>query len=170
MAFLGYQALRPQHHHDHEQEAEDAEAQLREVEVQPDLARDVVEHVRYQPVVDERQRDRPEHDPPDRAEPAEDDHREHEDRERELELVGVDRAEERAEERAGHAAAGRAHRVGEQLHAHGRDAHRDRGDLVLADRDPRPPDARVAQAEVDEQDDQRERERGPVPRVSGSAW
>ena len=51
----------------------------------------------------------------------------------------------------------RADRVGEQLHAHGRDAHRDGGDLVLADRDPRPADARVAQPEVDEQDDQRER-------------
>ncbi len=135
-----------------------------EVEVQPDLARHVVEHVGYQARVDERQRDRAQHHAPDRPEAAEDDHGQHEDRERELELVGVDRVVEGAEERAGHAAHRRAERVGEELHAHGRDAHADRGDLVLADRDPRPADARVAQPEVDEQHDQRERERRPVPR------
>ena len=81
--------------------------ELGQVEVQPDLARHVVEHVRDQVRVDERQHERPEHHAPDRPEAAEDDHREHEDRERELELVGVDRVVERAEERAGHAAASR---------------------------------------------------------------
>ena len=37
-----------QDHHDHEQEAEDPEAELGEVEVQPELARHVVEDVRDQ--------------------------------------------------------------------------------------------------------------------------
>ena len=95
VAFLGQQALWSQDHHDHEQEPEDAKSELGEVEVQADLPGDPVEHVRYQPVVDERQRDRARDHPPDRAEAAEDDHREHEDRERELELVRVDGVHER---------------------------------------------------------------------------
>ena len=87
---LGDQALRPQHHHDHQQEAEDPELHLGQLEVQPELAGQVVEHVRDQVVVDVASTTPPTHRPPDRAEAAEDDHREDEDRERELELVGVD--------------------------------------------------------------------------------
>ncbi len=63
-----------------------------------------VEHVRDQPVVDERQQDRAEHDAPDRAHAAEDHHREHEDRERERELVGVHRVQVGREEGARDAA------------------------------------------------------------------
>src|SRR3712207_9545567 len=57
----------------------------------------------------------------------------------------------------------RADRVGEELHAHGRDAHRDRGDLFLAHRDPRPSQPGVAQAEVDEEDQADEDQREVVP-------
>ena len=97
---LRQEALGPEHHHDHEQEAEDPEAQLGQVEVEPDLRRHLVQHVGDQVGVDERQHHGPEHDAPDVAQPAEDDHREHEDRERELELVGVHRVQVRAEEGA----------------------------------------------------------------------
>ena len=107
---LGDEALGPQHHHDHQQEAEDPERQLGQVEVEPDLRRIVVEDVRDQVEVDEREHDRAEHHALDRAQPAEDDHREDEDRERELELVGVDRVQVRAEEHAGDAAERRARR------------------------------------------------------------
>ena len=131
------QALRSQDHHDHQQEAVDPEGDLRHVEVEAELARHVVQHVRDQPVVDERQHDRAEHDAPDRAEAAEDDHAEDQDREVELELVGVDGVQVRAEEGARHAAERGAGAVGQQLRLDGRDAHRDRGDLVLAQRDPR---------------------------------
>ena len=57
----------------------------------------------------------PDDRPPDRAEPADDDHCQHEDREPELELAGVDQCRVGAEERAGHAAECRAHRVGESF-------------------------------------------------------
>ena len=78
-----------------------------------ELPGDAVEDVRDQPVVDERQQDRAEHHAPDRAHAAEDHHREHEDRERERELVGVHRVQVGGEERARHAADRRARGVGE---------------------------------------------------------
>ena len=81
----------PQDHHQDDQEPEDAEVQLGQVEVQPEVARDRVEHVGDEVVVDEREQDRPEHHAPDRAQAAEDDHRQDEDREAELERLGVDR-------------------------------------------------------------------------------
>ena len=123
-----------------------------QVEVQPDLARHVVEHVGDQARVDERQRDRADAPPP-RSSP------------RPPRMIiastkienensnwsALTVLEERAEERAGHAAARRADRVGEQLDLDGRDAHarrprpRPRGSRSTPGR------ARVAQAEVDEQ-------------------
>ena len=55
-------------------------------EMQPDVAREVVEDPRQQVVVERRQDDRAGDDAPDRAQPAEHDHGEDEDREREREL------------------------------------------------------------------------------------
>ena len=71
----------------HEQEAEDAELDLGELEVEPERGRQVVEHVGDQPVVDVAEQQAAEHGAPDRAEPADDHHREDEDREPELELA-----------------------------------------------------------------------------------
>ena len=136
---LRQQALGAQHHHDHQQEAEDPVAELGQVEVEADVARDPVEHVGDQVAVDERQRHRAQHDAPDRSEPAEDDHGEDEDRERELELVGVDRVQIGAEEGAGDPAERRAGAVGRELRAHDRDPHAGR-------RRPRPRAARSTPA------------------------
>ena len=83
--------------------------------------------------------------------------------------LGVDHGVVGAEERAGHPAEGRAHRVGEQLGAHQRDAHRHRGDLVLAQRDPRPAEPRVAHPQVDEEHDQQDRRRSASTRAAGRA-
>ena len=123
------------------------------------------ENVRDQVRVDERERDRPQDHSPDVPQAAEDDHREHEDRERELELVGVDRVQVRGEEGAGHPAEGGAGRVGEELRPHERDAHARRRDLVLAKRDPGPAEARVAQPEVHEQHQRHQRKRRSRTRV-----
>ena len=82
----------------------------------------------------------------------------------ELELVGVDRVQQRAEERARDAAERGAGGVGQQLGLDRRDAHRHRGDLVLAQRDPRAAQPRVAQAEVHEQHDHHQEQGEPVPR------
>ncbi len=78
---------------------------------------------RQQPVVDGRQDDRTEHGTPDRAQPAEHDHREDEDRKRERELIGIDGAQVRREERAGHSAQCGTYSIGQQLRAHDRNAH-----------------------------------------------
>ncbi len=150
---LGEQALGPQHHDDHEQEAEDPERQLGEVEVQPERVRQCVQHVGDHVVVDVGEQQRAEHRSPDRPQPADDDHGQDEDRERELELVGVDRRVVGPQEDTGHAAERGADRVGGQLRAHERDAHRDGRHLVLAQGDPGPPEPRIADPEVDEQDD-----------------
>ena len=72
----------------------------------------VLKHVRDQVVVDVGEQQRAEHDPPDRAQAAEDHHREDEDREAELELAGVDQRRVGAQEGAGDAAERRAQRVG----------------------------------------------------------
>ena len=105
----------------------------------------------------------PDHDSPDRSQAAEDHHREDEDREAELELAGVDQRRVCAEERARDAAERRAQRVGVELRADQRDAHRDGGDLVLAQRDPGSPQPRVAHPQVHEQRDQDEHEDRVVP-------
>ena len=81
----------------------------------PTFDRQRIQHVGDQVRVRERQHDRAQDHAPDVAHPAEDDHREHEDRERELELVRVHRVQVRAQERAGDPAERRARRVGEQL-------------------------------------------------------
>jgi hypothetical protein len=100
--------------------------------------------------------------PGDVAHAAEDDHAQDEDREAELELVDVDGVLEDAEEHAREAADRRADRVRPQLHAHEVTPIAAAGDLVLADRDPGAPEARVAQAHVDEQHDQQHRQRDEV--------
>ena len=94
---------------------------------------------------------------PDRAHPAEDDHAEQEDRELEVE-VRRERARAVArEERARDAAEERADRVRPGLRPHQRDAHRRGGRLVLADRDPRAPEPRVAQPDAAEDGEEDER-------------
>src|SRR5215216_5972245 len=98
------QALWAHDHHDHEQEAVDRERDLRGVEIEPELARDRVEHVRDQIEVDRRQGDRAEYHAPDGAEAAEDHHAEDQDQEVELELARVARFVERPEDPADMAA------------------------------------------------------------------
>jgi hypothetical protein len=80
----------------------------------------------------------PNDDAPDRAHPAEHDHGQDEDRERERELIGIDDAEVRREERAGYAAQRSSCSVRQQFRANNRNAHACRRALVLAQRDPRP--------------------------------
>src|SRR5207247_8548297 len=60
------------------------------------------------------------------------------------------------------APAARTHHKGDQLHVARYDAHGARGDLVLADRLPGPPDARVLQAQVDEDHREHHREQQVV--------
>jgi hypothetical protein len=138
--------LGSQHHHQEEHESEDAEGHLGEREVQPEIVEEAphllpVEDVRDQAGVDEREGDRADHHPPDASEPAEDDHREDEDREAELEQVAVHGVQEGAQEGAGDPAEGATRRVGRELGLDERDAHRRRRHLVLAQGDPRPPQA-----------------------------
>ena len=81
-----------------------------------------------------------------------------------IEMLEVEVVRERAAlvarvVRAGDAAEERADRVRPRLRAHQRHAHRRGGDLVLADRDPRAAEARVAHARATEDRDQHEHER-----------
>src|SRR5581483_12323330 len=84
---LRQQALRPQDHHQHEQESIDAEPDVGEAEVQPQVPWYPVQHVRDQVLVDVGEQHRPQHHTPDRPQPADDDHRQDEDRERKAELI-----------------------------------------------------------------------------------
>src|SRR5262249_16825590 len=84
------------------------------------------------------------HDAPDLADGAEDDHAEDEDRDVEEEVAREGRTLEGRVVSAGDAAEEGAARVGPRLRAHQRDAHRGCRRLVLADRDPRPAQPRVA--------------------------
>ena len=63
--------------------------------------------------------------------------------------------------RAGDAAEERAARVGPGLRPHQRDAHRGRGRLVLADRDPGPAEPRVPQPQRAEDGEEQQDERRP---------
>ena len=102
---------------------------------------------------------------PDVPHPAEDDHAEDEDREVEEEVVREDADLERAVPGSGDAAEEGAARVGPRLRPHQRDPHRRSGHLVLADRDPRPAEPRVAKADGAEDRDQKEHDRRPVDEV-----
>ena len=78
----------------------------------PSFCGQAVEHVGDQVVVDVAEQQAADHRAPDRAQAADDHHRQDEDREAELELAGVDRRVVGAEEGAGHAAEHGADRVG----------------------------------------------------------
>jgi hypothetical protein len=125
------------------------------------IPQDVADEV----VVDQRQRERPDDDAPDGAEPAEDHHGQDEDGERELELVRVHGVQEGRLEGTRDAADRGAHGVGHELRLDERHAHGRGRDLVLAQGDPRPSEPRVAQADDAEQDDERQGEHEPVPRA-----
>ena len=97
--------------------------------------------------------------------PAEDHHAEEEDRELEEEVRG-ERARAIAREvGAGDTAEERADRVRPRLRPHQRHAHRRGRRLVLADRDPRPPEPRVAEADAAEDGEEHEPDRHPVEEV-----
>ena len=156
------QPLGPEEHHEHEDQAEDAELVERHVDVRPeglvDLGADVPEALLVQ-VGEEAAAD--DH-APDVAHPAEDDHAEDEDRDVEEEVVGERAALEARVVGAGDAAEERPGRVRPGLRPHQRHAHRGRGGLVLADRDPRAAEARVAKPHRAEDREEEEPERGPV--------
>src|SRR3954452_19444857 len=73
------------------------------------------------------------------------------DRERELEHAGVDEGEVRGEEGPGHPAERGAGGIGEELRPRDRDPGARGGALVVAEGDPGPADARVAQPQVDDE-------------------
>ena len=104
---------------------------------------------------------------PDVAHPAEDDHAEDEDRDVEEEVVARDAVLRRGVVGAGDAAEEGAAGVGPGLRPHQRDAHRGGGRLVLADRDPRPPEPRVAQPQRAEDREHEQQDREPVEQVGG---
>ena len=114
------------------------------------------------PPVQVREERSPEHHPPHVAHAAEDDHAEDEHRDVEVEVLRKGGALEGREVGAGDPAEERPARVGPGLGPHQRNAHRRGGRLVLADRDPGPPEPRVAQADRAEDGDGEQRERGPV--------
>src|SRR3954470_14460526 len=136
------QALRPEEHRQHEDQSEDPGRIQRHVDV---LAEDgVADTVRVHPRADVREpllvqvreeRSAQDH-APDVAHPAEDDHAKDKDRDVEIEVSGERAALEAGVERAGDAAEECARGVRPRLSPHQRDAHRARGGLSLADRDP----------------------------------
>ena len=97
-----------------------------------------------------RQQDRAEHHAGDVSHAAQHDHAQDHDRVEQREALGADESLEGGEQPAGHTAEARAHGEGEQLHVARVDAHRLRGDLVLADRDPRAAYARILEPQRDE--------------------
>ena len=106
-----------------------------------------------QPVdaVDQDEVEGAEHDPaehhaPDVADAAQDDHRQHDDRDAEVELERVDELEHRGVERAGEARERGAQRERQQLGLDQVDAHAGGGDLVLAHRHPGAAEPRVVAA------------------------
>jgi two-component system sensor histidine kinase VanS len=86
---LGHQSLGAQQHHEDNDGAVDPGADGGQVEVEPHPARERVEHVGQQIPVDQGEGDGTEHDAADRAQATDDDHRQQEDREREVELARV---------------------------------------------------------------------------------
>src|SRR3569833_827443 len=154
-------ALRPEEHRQHEDDAEDAELVLRDVDrtarVVPEPGADVREPL----AVEIGEEARAEDDTGDAAHPAEDDHAEDEDRDVEEEVVRERAALVARVVRAGDAAEERARRIGPGLRPHQRNAHRRGGGLVLADRDPRAAEPRVAQPHRAEDREQDEPDRRP---------
>src|SRR5439155_1564085 len=102
-------------------------------------------------------------DPTDVAQAAEDDHDQHEDRHVEAELLRRDHLEVTRPDRSGEPGEARAEREGEKLGGHEVDAHRSRGDLVLAHGCPGAADSREAQARCDHDRQEQDRDDEVVP-------
>src|SRR5215210_4769718 len=169
---VGDDALRPQDHHENKEEAEQQEVVLRYVRLgergNPDSVADGVDphvYLRQQVEVEALQDDRAEYHAVDVPHAAEDDHTENEDRDVERECVGEDVLDERAVEGARDAAEDSPEGVGPELRRHRVDAHRGGGGLVLAHRDPGPPQPRVPEAYVDVDRDQYKDQDRVVPRM-----
>src|SRR2546423_5638737 len=150
-----YQALRSEEHHHQQDDPEDPELVLRDVDGgAPGLERGSGRaEVGVQPAADVREalavevgeEGGAEDDAEDVPHPAQDDHAEDEDGDVEEEVAREGRALEARVEGARDAAEEGAGRVRPRLRAHERHAHRGGGGLVLADRDPRAAEGRVAQ-------------------------
>src|SRR5207302_10235355 len=98
---------------------------------------------------------------PDVDQASEDDLHEDEDGDLEVELVGVRAPVVARVVRAGDAAEERTSRIRPRLRTHERNAHRGGGHLVLANRDPRATEPRVAQTRAAEDRHEDEHEDGP---------
>src|SRR4051794_16294792 len=151
-----YQPLGPEEHDDDDDHAEDPELVERHVEMRMEVRVEPRADVRQAFAVEIRKEAGADDDAGDAAHASEDDHAEDEDGDLEEEVVrertalvrGIERPCDTTEERAG--------RVRPRLRPHERDAHCRSGGLVLADRDPRAAEPRVAQPHRAEDRDQHE--------------
>src|SRR5215212_2464224 len=169
---VGEDAFGPQEHHEHQDEAEQEEVVLRDVCLAQERAPEGVAYgvdplvdLRQQVEVEALQDDRTEDHAVDVPHAAEDDHAQHQDRDVEREGVGEDVLYEGAVERAPDTPEDRPQSVGPELRRHRVYAHRRGGGLVLAHRDPGPPQPRVPEAHVDVDRDQHQDQDSVVPRV-----
>src|SRR5215211_222215 len=169
---VGDDAFGTQDHHENKEEAEQQEVVLRDVRLgergAPDGVADGVDpHVdlRQQVEVEALQDDGAEDHAVDVPHAAEDDHTQDQDRDVEREGVGEDVLYERTVEGARDAPEDRTKGVGPELRRHRVDAHGRGCGLVLADRDPGPPQPRVPQAYVHVDRDQHQNQDRVVPRV-----
>src|SRR5918995_7349896 len=169
---VGGDTFGPQEHHEDEEEAEQQEVVLRDVRLAergaPDGIADGVDPLvnrREQIEVEALQDDRAEDHAVDVPHAAKDHHTENDDRNVEREGVGEDVLYERAVEGARDAAEHRSKGVGPELRRHRVDAHGRGGGLVLAHRDPGPPQPRVPEAHVDVYSYQDQDQDRVVPRV-----
>ncbi len=160
------QALRPEEHDEQDDQPVDARRVQRHVEVrvmaaEVDVRVDPRAGVREALLVQVGEERAADDHAPDVPHPAEDDHAEDEHRDVEVEVAGERRALEDGVVRAGDAAEERAARVRPRLRPHQRDAHRRRGGLVLADRDPGAAEPRVLQPQRAEDREEQQHDRGP---------
>src|SRR5918997_1836638 len=169
---VGDDALRSEEHHEDKEEAEQQEVVLRDVRLgergAPDGVADGVDphvYLRQQVEVEALKDDRAEDDAVDVTHAPEDDHAQDQDRDVEREGVGEDVLYERAVEGARDAPEDRPQGVGPELRRDRVDAHCRGGGLVLAHRDPGPPQPRVPEAHVDVDRDQHDDQDRVVPRV-----
>ena len=152
-------------HHAHQDDAEDELDGAHQVDMGEPVAADRAAggvdpagEVLEPPGLQQLQQHRAGDHAPDAADAAEHHHDEDHHRDREAEHVRRRGLQLGDIEHPGHPGEAGADGEGEQLVAGAVDAHRAGGDLVLADRHPRPSDARVAQPYADQQQQCRERE------------
>src|SRR5215216_913377 len=169
---VGDDAFGPQEHHEDKEETEQQEVVLRDIRLAErgapyGVADGVDPHVdlRQQVEVEALQDDGAEDHAVDVPHAAEDDHTQDQYRDVEREGVGEDVLYERAVEGARDAAEDRAKGVSPELRRNRVDAHRGGCGLVLANRDPGPPEPRVPEAHVDVDRDQDQNQDRVVPRV-----